>query len=403
MPTFLVPIDLNKNELQNARVQNLATAPGTPVSGQIYYDTVDNAAYIWDGSTWVAMAVSTEAVQDIAGGMVTGNTETGITVTYQDGDGTLDFEVGTLDVLPSPTASVSLNSQKITNLLDPTNPQDAATKAYADSLAVGLDPKGSVRVATTAAGTLASSFENGDTVDGVTLATNDRILIKDQASGLENGIYVVAASGAPVRATDADASAEVTSGMYMFVEAGTVNAGTAWVLTTLNPITLNTTALVFTQFAGPGSVSAGAGLTRTGSVIDVVGTTNRILVNADSIDISSAYVGQASITTLGTITTGVWNGTDIAVADGGTGASTAAGAKTNLGFLTAYAGNIGDGVATTINVTHSLGTEDVSVEVYDNSSNETVYANVDRIDTNTVALTFSVAPTSNQYRVVVAG
>jgi hypothetical protein len=110
--------------------------------------------------------------------------------------------------------------------------QDAATKAYVDSVAQGLNAKASVRVATTTAGTLASSFENGDTVDGVVLATNDRILIKNQVTGSENGIYTVNASGAPTRATDADVDAEVVNGMYCFVTAGTTNANTGWVLTT---------------------------------------------------------------------------------------------------------------------------------------------------------------------------
>lgn len=123
-----------------------------------------------------------------------------------------------------------------------------------------LDWKESVRVATTAAGTLSLDFENGDTVDGVTLATGDRILIKDQASGAENGIYTVNASGAPTRATDANTSAEVTSAMAVSVEEGTTNADTIFILTTNNPITLDTTALTFTEFSGGGGASAFTGL-----------------------------------------------------------------------------------------------------------------------------------------------
>lgn len=178
--------------------------------------------------------------------------------THVPGDVTgFDTQVRTsrLDQMAAPTADVSLNSHKLTNVTDPSSAQDAATKNYVDNVAAGLrDFKQSVRVATTAAGTLATSFEDGDTVDGVVLATGDRILIKNQAAGEENGIYTVNASGAPTRATDADSSAEVTPGLFVFVEEGTANHDTGWVLSTDGAITLNTTALTFTQFS---SVSGG--------------------------------------------------------------------------------------------------------------------------------------------------
>src|SRR5581483_7375295 len=135
-------------------------------------------------------------------------------------------------------------------------PTQNAVKTYVDAVATGLDWKASVRVATTANGTLATAYENGDTIDGVTLATGDRILLKNQTSGAENGIYVVAASGAPARATDANTSAEVTSGLACFVSEGSTNAGSAWVLTTADPITLGTTALVFAQFNGGSTYTA---------------------------------------------------------------------------------------------------------------------------------------------------
>lgn len=107
-----------------------------------------------------------------------------------------------------------------------------------------------VRVATTGAGTLATSFENGDTVDGVVLATGDRVLLKNQATGADNGIRVVAASGTPARALDFDEDAEVLSGTLVVVSEGTVNADTIWELTTNAPITVGTTALVFAQYGG---------------------------------------------------------------------------------------------------------------------------------------------------------
>ena len=225
-----------------------------------------------------------------------------------------------LDQMAAPTAEVSLNSQKITNLATPTADTDAATKAYVDASRSGLDVKASVRAATTANITLSGT----QTVDGVALIAGDRVLVKDQSTASANGIYVVAASTWS-RSTDADTDAEVTSGMFTFVEEGTVNADSGWVLSTNNPIVVGSTSLAFAQFSGAGQITAGAGLTKTGNTLDVVGTADRILVNADSVDIASTYAGQTSITTLGTITTGTWNGTTVGVANGGTGATTLTG------------------------------------------------------------------------------
>lgn len=215
------------------------------------------------------------------------------------------------------TADQSMGGFRLTNVAAPTAATDAANKAYVDGLATGVDWKASVRAATTAAGALATDFANASIVDGVTLATGDRILIKNQATGSENGIYTVNATGSPTRATDADSSTEVSAGMAVFVEAGTTNADTGWLLTTDGAITLGTTALVFTQFTGIGSLTAGNGLVRTGNTVDAVGTAGRIVVNADSIDIGTDVVTLAGVQTLtnksisgGQITSAVANATN---------------------------------------------------------------------------------------------
>lgn len=275
------------------------------------------------------------AADTFAGRTITGTTNQ---VNVSNGDGVSGNP--TLSLPQSIHTGATPTFAQITISNSPSNDTDVATKAYVDAAAVGIDWKPSVRVATTTAGTLSSDFENGDTVDGVTLATGDRILIKDQATASENGIYIVGASGAPTRASDANTSTEVTGGMAVWVNEGTTNADTGWVLTTNDTITLGSTNLVFAQFSGLGQVTAGDGVTKSGNTLNVVGTANRITVSADAVDISASYVGQASITTLGTITTGVWTATDIAVADGGTGASTAANARTNLGLVAGGAGDI---------------------------------------------------------------
>ena len=306
--------------------------------------------------------------------------------------------------LAVPSADVAWNSKKITGLLDPTGAQDAATKAYVDSIASGLDDfKNSVRVATTAAGTLASSFANGQSVDGVTLATGDRILIKNQASASENGIYIVASSGAPTRATDADASGELSVGTLVYVETGTANGAQQWVCsaTGATPWVPNSSTSTWVMFFAVTSTQAGNGLTATGNVL-AVGAGTGITVNADSVQIDTSWVGQAAITTVGTITTGTWNATDVAVAAGGTGSSTAAGARTNLGAAGVYVLS-SHAASTPITVNHALGQQYVNVSVYEQATGKLVYADVTATDANNCSVAFASAPTLNQYRIVVTG
>lgn len=274
-----------------------------------------------------------------------------------------------LDQMAAPTAAVSLNNQRITGLADPVGAQDAATKAYVDATAQGLDVKASVRVASTANVTISGP---GAAIDGVSLTNGDRVLLKNQTTAAENGIYVfTGAATAMTRATDADTSAKVTSGLFTFVEQGTVNADSGWILTTDGAISLGTTGLTFTQFSGAGQIDAGQGLTKTGNQLNVVGTTNRISVSADSIDVDANYAGQASITTLGTIGTGTWQGTAIAVAYGGTGATNAASARSNLGAAGKATGsftnaNLTSGILT---ITHALG-QFVAAFIYDENNKQ---------------------------------
>ena len=230
-----------------------------------------------------------------------------------------------------------------------------ATKAYVDATAQGLDVKQSVRVATAVAGTLASSFENGDVVDGVTLATNDRILIKNQATASENGIYVVQASGAPTRAEDANSTADLNKGAFTFVESGT-SAGKGFVVSAAG--TLGTDTITWTQFSDTGQYI-------TAVSADFTVTTGTLAVAANTFD---AYGTAAGLV------------------------------KRYAAALTA------NGSTTSWAVTHGLGTNDVIVTVYDASGNvvETDVTSASVATVPTVTIGVAVAPSNgNNLRVVI--
>lgn len=182
--------------------------------------------------------------------------------------GAANVVVGGTGVLRDTAAGITLSLGDLTLKGAPTTDAMAATKLYVDNKAVasasGLDVKTSVRAATVTAGTLATSFANSQVIDTVTLATGNRILIKNQASGSENGIYIVAASGAPARAADMAAGAGYPNNAFVFVQEGS-QADTAWVMTNDGAITIGSTALVFTQYSGGGVYTASLGVEKVGS------------------------------------------------------------------------------------------------------------------------------------------
>lgn len=292
---------------------------------------------------------------------------------------------GDISLNPNGTGVVAVNTARITGVADPVDPQDAATKAYVDARAAGLDPKQSVRAATTGPITLS----NTQTIDGVALAVGNRVLVKNQADNTQNGIYVVA-DGAWSRAADMDEPAELTAGLFFFVEQGTANGDAGFVKTSDSVGTVGSDPITFVQFSGAGQIVAGDGLSKTGNQLDVVvaatggieisadalqlkstvagdgltynsgviavgGTADRISVTADAVDIAATYVGQSSITTLGTIATGVWQGTVIGPTYGGTGVNN--GTKTiTLGGNFTHTGAHTLGVTTTANTSVTLPT-----------------------------------------------
>ena len=244
-----------------------------------------------------------------------------------------------VNITPTGTGTVDVANKRITSVAEPTQSTDAATKNYVDAVKTGLDVKDSVRVTTTA--NLTGTYSNGTsgvgatltnsgtqaalTIDSIVLSVGQRVLVKDQTTALQNGFYVVTNAGSVstnwilTRSLDADENTEITPGAFTFVEEGTVGNDNGYVCTNTGTITIGTTAITFVQFSGAGQITAGDGLTKNGNTLDVVGTANRISISADAVDISTNYVGQATITTLGTIATGTWQGTIIGPTYGGTG------------------------------------------------------------------------------------
>jgi hypothetical protein len=456
---FTTPIDLTQLQLLNVQLQQLGSDPGSPVVGQLWFRSDVDRPRWYDGTTsWyiypstTADTPNTEVLRDGSGNFSAGTITANLTGTasqattldstgsggpYYNGsyylnranqtgtqtastisDFTTAVEAIPVNSLTTPTGSWSNGGYNITNLANPVNPQDAATKAYVDASTAGLTPKAACEWATTAAlpaytfsstagGTLTANANGALSIDGGSPLTNDRVLVKNESGGNApyNGIYVVTQTGSGstpyilTRSTDANSSALVTTGIYTFIIEGTSNANTGWILDTLAPITLNTTSLSFVQFTGAADIIAGNGISKSVNTISVNATSNfqftggqlelsdtgvsagtytsvtvdvfgrvdsasqivtstgfvactgagtfspRTLTGtAGQIDISngagiagnpvvsidSGYVGQTSITTLGTITTGTWNGTAVSAQYGGTGLNTSSAANGTL-------------------------------------------------------------------------
>lgn len=289
---------------------------------------------------------------------------------------------------------VDLNNQRGRAFADPSSATDAANKQYVDALIAGLKWKAEVRAASTANGTLATDYENGDSLDGVTLATGDRILLKDQTTQTENGIYTVNASGAPTRATDADSSAELDSAT-VFVRAGTVNADRAYTQTTDLP-TIGSSNIVWAQFGGGEAYSAdGQGIELSGTTFSIELDGTSLSKSASGLRIGSAAAANGLTESSGLLSVGA--GTGITVNANDVAVDTSVVARKYVRTT------IGDNSATTITVTHNLGTTGVQVELFETSSGSTVFCDVTNRATNAVDLVFAVAPTTNQYTVVVLG
>jgi hypothetical protein len=367
---------------------NTLTFTGTDTSS-VAFGAGGTVAYVANKLSVFAATTSSELAGVISdetgtGVLVFSNTPTLVTpvlgaatatsITATSGNMTINAASGnnSVNLVPTGTGSVDVANKRITSVAEPTQSTDAATKNYVDAVKTGLKVKDAVRAATTA--NLTATYSNGSsgvgatltnsgtqaafTVDSIVLSVGQRVLVKNQSTAFQNGIYTVTTAGTVstnwvlTRAIDNDDNAtvlEVEGGDFCFVQEGTVNADNGFVVTTNGAITIGTTGIDYVQFSGAGQITAGDGLTKTGNTLNVVGTSDRISISADAVDISANYVGQTSITTLGTIGTGTWQGSVIAGQYGGTGVA-------NTGKTITIGGNFTTSGAHTTTLTTTANT-----------------------------------------------
>jgi len=409
MPTIYGAVDIVKNELRNAVMQNLGSAPASPVKGLMYFNSTDNTFYWYDGTAWQAAkggtpinpatTVTTQAIGDapVVGSLTTyaredhkhGQPAFGAITTEQTfgasgGNGSAatiarsDHTHGNpvhdaaahatipLNALAAATNNYNMAGWKLTGLGAPGAAGDSATKGYVDGLINGLSWKDAVRAASTTNVALSGL---ATAVDGVTLVNQDRVLLKNQTTASQNGIWIAQAA-AWVRATDAAAPGDILNAA-VFVSEGTTQADTAWVMTTNAPITIDTTALTWVQFGGPTTYIGGAGLTLTGNTFDV-GAGTGITVAADTVAVDTTVIATRTYV------------------------------DTGSGVAHKYAAAL-TGTSSPETVTHNLATRDVQVTVLNGATPYTaVEVDWDATTTNTVTVRYNPNLGAG-YRVVVVG
>jgi len=335
----ITDLNVTTGKLADGAVTTLKITDANVTAAKLAADSVETAKIVDQAVTSAKIANDTIVDADINSAAAIAQSKiSGLTTSLGE---KLALAGGTM------SGAIAMGTNKITGLGTPTDGTDAATKNYVDTTVQGIDWKASVRAATTANITLASALENGDVLDGVTLATGDRVLVKDQSTGSENGIYVVKVSGAPDRSTDADAGAEVTANFAVFVQEGTVNADQGYVLINDGAITVGTTALVFTQFTGLGQIIAGTGLDKTGNTLDIDST---VVTLTGTQTLTNKTLTSPTLTTpdLGTPSAGtLTNATGLPVATGisglGTSVATFLATPSSANLAAAVTGETGTG------------------------------------------------------------
>tara|TARA_B100001250_G_scaffold23293_2_gene19541 strand:- start:2617 stop:3756 length:1140 start_codon:yes stop_codon:yes gene_type:complete len=379
MAKYLVNLDLNQNQLIKPRIENLASAPSTPVTGQMYYNTSSNTLNFYNGSSWINLAEGD--IESVVAG-------TGLSGGGVQGDVTLNIA----------DTSVTANSYGSATAV-PTYTVDAQGRLTAAADVNIAIPNTQITDFQEAVEDVAGALISG-TADEISVAYTDG-----------SGTLVV---GLPD---------DVTIGQHLTVTGNLTVNGTT---TTVN----STTLTVDDKNIELGTVASPSDTTADGGGITLKGASDKTILWTDSTDswdfnqnvnigtglayrihgtavLTSATLGSgvinSSLQTLGTISSGTWEGTDVAILHGGTGASTGAAARANLGIMEKVTETIGDGSATSFAITHNRSSMDVVVEVYDATTNDTVIANVNRNSTSQVTVSFASAPASNAYKVVIIG
>ena len=279
---------------------DFTVSSGAVSIGSLSNSQLDNSSISF-GGTAAALGTNVTSFAGLstvtASGAITGGSLVADNITINGNEISSTDSNGDISLNPAGTGNIDANNARIVNVSDPTGTQDAATKGYVDAVKQALDIKESVRAATTANINISQALNDGDTLDGVTLADGDRVLVKNQTSQGENGIYVVGAT--PARSADANTAAELTGGTFVFVEEGTTNADSGFVFThNGTPATFGTTAMPVTQFSGAGAVEAGDGLSRSGTTISVDDDNVTLVADGTSLrikGISATAVGDLLI------------------------------------------------------------------------------------------------------------
>lgn len=441
---FLTPIDLNKLELQNATIQNLAVAPGSPAIGQIYYDTVDNKIKVWTGSAWANVGSSQEEIEDYIDGLLqAGN---GISVTYDDAGNALTItNTGVLSLAGTANeVTVSASAGNVTLSLPETINANTTGNA---ATATALQTARTISISGDASAS--ASFDGTGNIDLV-LAIDSNSAVSS-LTGTANEVEVSASVGAVTIGLPSTIHVDVTGDL-------TGNADTATALETARAISVSgpvsgsasfdgTSDITIALTQGSDSVTLGthttgdyvASISGTANEIEVSGSgegaavtiglpndvsiTGSLTVGGDlTISGSATYVNTEIVTINDNIV--LLNSNEAGTPSQNAGIEVERGTSTNVSLLwnetndqwtltndgTNYqavarkvAANVGNTVNTSFAVSHNMGTRDVTVNVFDNATYETVEVDVVRTDTNTVTVTFAVAPSTNAYRVVIVG
>lgn len=342
--------------------------------------------------TGVKLAANTITIDNIAPALK--SAAAGADSLRQIGTGALQAMAGNtrLDTIAAPTGAVSLNSQEITNLGAPTASTSAARLVDIQNAQAGIDNKPSVRIVLTSNDTLSGLAAR----DGVTPVAGDRVLAVGQTTASQNGVWI-AAAGAWTRATDT-----ITSQSFWFVEEGTQGIGTQWKVSTSGPITVGTTALTIPQYGAATAYTWGNGLSATGNTIDVNVDGSSIEINADILRVKALGITNAMLAGSIDLTTKVTG--SLPVANGGTGGTTQATARSGIGATGKYSATLGAltaGAETTI--THNLGTSDVVPAFRLASNGQSIDFNWRVIDNNNIGVTPDLAFSASAIKVAVIG